>query len=46
MRGSYIKAGSTFWVSDLPLRDMETGEMAGTQTADVDGEENLFASGR
>lgn len=42
LRGSYIKAGSTFRVS-VSLRDMDTGELAGSQTAEADGEENLFA---
>jgi tetratricopeptide (TPR) repeat protein len=42
LRGSYIKAGSTFRVS-ITLQDMETGEQVGSQTAEAQGEENLFA---
>jgi len=42
LRGSYIKAGSKFRVS-ISLQDMETGKLVGSQTAEAESEENLFA---
>jgi serine/threonine protein kinase len=42
LRGSYIKAGPRFRVS-VSLQDMETGEVVGSQTAEAEDEENLFA---
>jgi len=41
LRGSYMKAGSRFRVS-ISLKDMETGEIVGSRTAEAEGEENLF----
>ncbi len=42
LRGSYIKAGIKFRVS-VSLQDMETGKVVGSQTAEAEGEEKLFA---
>ncbi len=42
LRGSYIKAGPKFRVS-VSLQNMETGEVVGSQTAEAEGEEDLFA---
>ncbi len=42
LRGNYIKAGSRFRVN-ISLQDMLTGELIGSQTAEAENEENLFA---